>query len=76
MHPIDSIVKKYNVTKYSISKIGNISQTGISSAIERNQTIDNFKVKTIIAIAKAINKTPGETLDELLNFEEHLKNEK
>lgn len=73
MHPIDSIAKKYNVTKYSISKIGNISQTGISSAIERNQSIDNFKVKTIIAISKAINKTPGETLDELLNYEEEIR---
>lgn len=73
LHPIDFISKKYNVSKYYISKVGNVTQSALSKAIERDQATDSLTVKTIIAISKAIQKTPGETLDELLNYEEEFR---
>ena len=64
---IDELLKKYEMTRYRVSKISGINKQTLSEA-NKNENVSSWKVKTVMALAVAIDKTPGETLDELLKI--------
>ncbi|MCO6542144.1 MAG: helix-turn-helix transcriptional regulator [Lactobacillus sp.] len=68
-----NIIQKYldqnDITRYKISKLTGISNTTLQSAVTSKNGINGLTGKVIIAIAKALNKTPGTVLDEIIELE-------
>ncbi len=68
-----NVLKKYidqnNITKYQISKLSGISQMTLSHAAADTKQLSNQTVKVISAVAKALDKTPGQVLDDLIKLE-------
>lgn len=64
---IDELLKRYEMTRYRVSKISGINKQTLAEA-NKNENVSSWKVKTVMALAVAIGKTPGETLDELLKI--------
>lgn len=57
---------KNGVSKYKVSKVSGISQMTLSHATEDGKKLDGQTVKVIKAVAQALDKTPGQVLDDLL----------
>lgn len=69
MNVIQSYLDKHNVTRYKVSKISGISQMTLKHAVDSRNGIDGISGKVLKAIAIALDKTPGQVLDELIAFE-------
>ena len=70
---IDEFLKQFNITRYRVSTVSGISESTLRNA--NRYSTDSISVKVIKAIAKTINKTPGEVLDGLIAIENvRLKN--
>lgn len=72
---IDELLKQYGLTRYQVTKLANISKTTLFNA-NNNKDVSSWKVKTIMALAQAIGKTPGEILDELISQSKDKKDTK
>lgn len=64
---IDELLKRYEMTRYRVSKISGINKQTLSEA-NKNENVSSWKVKTVMSLSVAIDKTPGETLDELIKI--------
>lgn len=69
-----NILQKYldqnKISKYKVSKLSGISQMTLSHATADNKPLSGQTVKVISAVATALNKTPGEVLNELIALEQ------
>ncbi|MBS0937763.1 helix-turn-helix domain-containing protein [Lactiplantibacillus plantarum] len=65
------LVKEYlsenDISMYQVAKKSNISESTINSA--GNKAIDKLSVRVLSAIAVVAGMTPGELLDDMLNYE-------
>ncbi|WP_268914143.1 hypothetical protein [Lentilactobacillus sp. SPB1-3] len=60
---IDEFLKKYDLNRYTVSKISGISESLLSDANKRS--LNSLTVKILNALAMATGKTSGEVLDEI-----------
>lgn len=70
---MNNVLQKYldknNVTRYQIHKATGIAQMTLQSAVAPTKPLSGQTVKVISAVAKTLNKTPGQVLDDLINLE-------
>ena len=66
MNVLKKQLKKENVSAYLVSKKANIPYTTINNALKDSKKLDGQTVKVLKAAALAINRTPGQLLDELI----------
>ncbi|NVY96995.1 helix-turn-helix transcriptional regulator [Lactobacillus sp. DCY120] len=68
-----STLQKYlelnQITRYQISKKTGITQSSLQSTVESPRGLAGVTVKTLTAIATALEKTPGQVLDELIELD-------
>lgn len=69
MNVIQEYLDSQNITRYEVSKKSGIAATTLQSAVDRENATDGLTGKVIKAIAKALDKTPGTVLDEILKIE-------
>lgn len=67
MNYLDLYLQRNNSKRYEVFKKTGISQQLLAS--HKNRKIEKYSNKVIIALAEALDKTPGEVLDELLALE-------
>ncbi|SJZ41856.1 Cro/C1-type HTH DNA-binding domain-containing protein [Pilibacter termitis] len=65
---LDIFLKEHGKTRYEVAKNSGVLETTLSKANRRDP--ETYTVKTISGIAKAVNKTPGEVLDRLIEIKE------
>lgn len=69
---MENILQKYldqnGVTRYQIHKATGIAQTTLQSAVAPTKSLSGQTVKVISAVAKTLDKTPGQVLDELISL--------
>lgn len=70
MNVIQQYLDANNITRYKVSKLSGISQPTLKAAADSKNGIDGLTGKVIKAMAVALNKTPGDVLNELINLEE------
>ncbi|MBO0452262.1 helix-turn-helix domain-containing protein [Candidatus Enterococcus murrayae] len=63
---LDIFLQKQGLTRYDLSKSAGISEQTLSKASKRDP--ETYSSKTIIAIAKGTEHSPGEVLDALLQI--------
>lgn len=72
-----SVIQKYldqnNITRYRISKISGIRASTLQAAVDSKNGINGLTGKVVIAIAQALDKTPGQVLDEIIALENKQK---
>lgn len=68
MNVLQKYLDQNNLTKYQIAKKTGISQMTLSHATEDTKPLSDQTVKVIAAVAEALNKTPGQVLDNLINM--------
>ena len=66
MNVLQKYLDQNKVTKYQISKASGVSQMTLSHATADTKQLSNQTVKVISAVAKALDKTPGQVLDDLI----------
>lgn len=69
MNVLQKYLDQNKVTKYQISKASGVSQMTLSHATATTKQLSNQTVKVISAVAKALDKTPGQVLDDLIKLE-------
>lgn len=69
MNVIQNYLDKHNVTRYKVSKLSGISQMTLKHAVDSKNSVDGISGKVLKAIAIALDKTPGQVLDELIELE-------
>lgn len=69
MNVLQKYLDQNKVTKYQISKASGVSQMTLSHATAATKQLSNQTVKVINAVAKALDKTPGQVLDDLIKLE-------
>lgn len=67
MNYLDLYLQRNNMKRYDVYKKTGISQQLLST--HTNKKIEKYSNKVIIALAEALEKTPGTVLDELLALE-------
>lgn len=67
MNYLDLYLQRNNMKRYDVYKKTGISQQLLST--HTNKEIEKYSNKVIIALAEALEKTPGTVLDELLALE-------
>lgn len=63
---LDIFLRENNMTRYDLSKRVDISEQTLSKASKRDP--ETYTARTIVAIAKGTNRSPGEVLDRLLQI--------
>lgn len=64
MNYLDLYLQRNGIKRYDVYKITGISQQLLSTHTKKR--IEKYSNKVVIALAEALNKTPGTVLDELL----------
>ena len=67
MNFLDLYLQRNNSKRYEVYKKTGVSQQLLST--HTNKKIENYSNKVIVALAEALDKTPGTVLDELLALE-------
>lgn len=70
MNVLQKYLEQNNISKYKIAKTTGISQMTLSHATEYGKKLDGQTVKVISAVAQALDKTPGQVLDDLITLSE------
>lgn len=68
---LDTYLEEQGTTRYQVSKKGDIASMTLSNAAKKALAIE-ISTRVILAIAKALQKKPGEVLDGLILTEVHL----
>ena len=71
MNVLQKYLDQNKISKYKVSKIAGISQMTLSHATEDNKPLSGQTVKVIAAVAKALDKSPGQVLDDLFQLEDN-----
>ena len=71
MNVLQKYLDQNKISKYKVSKISGISQMTLSHATEDNNPLSGQTVKVIAAVAKALDKSPGQVLDDLFQLEDN-----
>ncbi len=66
MDTLKNYLEKYETTQYKVSKNQGIPFANLSYVSKR--PVGTWKVNVLEAVAKEIGKTPGEVLDEIINY--------
>ena len=69
MNVLQKYLDQNRISKYKISKISGISPMTLSHATEDNKPLSWQTLKVISAVAKALDKSPGQVVDDLFNLE-------
>lgn len=67
---LDAYLEQQNTTRYQVSKQSGIAETTLMNAAKKSRAID-INTKIIIAVAKTLQKEPGDVLNELIMTEAH-----
>jgi len=67
MNFYDEYLKQNDTTRYKVSKLASISASTLQRAANTDE-IENISLRIVLATAKALNKTPGQVTDELLDI--------
>lgn len=67
MNTLDKFLEHYNLTRYQLSKASGLVDMKLVRA--NRQPISQIKVEIIQAIAKEVDKSAGQVLDEMLKIE-------
>ncbi|MXI84712.1 hypothetical protein GRZ59_13450 [Lactobacillus paracasei] len=67
---LDAYLDQQNTTRYQVAKQSGIAETTLMNAAKKSRAID-INTKIIIAIAKTLQKEPGDVLNELIMTEAH-----
>lgn len=70
---LDEYLKRNDLNRSQLWKLTGIRDTTWASANQRD--LERFTVKHIIALAEALNKTPANVLDELIQLEQEINND-
>lgn len=65
---LDAYLEQQNTTRYQVSKQSGIAETTLMNAAKKSRAID-INTKIIIAVAKTLQKEPGDVLNELIMTE-------
>lgn len=67
---LDAYLEQQGTTRYQVAKQSGIAETTLMNAAKKSRAID-INTKIIIAIAKTLQKEPGDVLNELIMTEAH-----
>lgn len=67
---LDAYLEQQGITRYQVAKQSGIAETTLMNAAKKSRAID-INTKIIIAIAKTLQKEPGDVLNELIMTEAH-----
>ncbi|UYN56965.1 hypothetical protein OFW50_02350 [Lacticaseibacillus chiayiensis] len=67
---LDAYLEQQSTTRYQVAKQSGIAETTLMNAAKKSRAID-INTKIIIAIAKTLQKEPGDVLNELIMTEAH-----
>lgn len=68
LHPLDALLKEYNMTRYALSKHG-IPESTSSHIVNKNIPVDNITVATLVKLANALGLDLEETYARLKGYE-------
>lgn len=69
MNVLQKYLDQNRISKYKVAKTSGISPMTLSHATEDNKPLSGQTVKVISAVAKALDKSPGQVLDDLFKLE-------
>lgn len=64
---LDQYLDQHDVTRYKVSKVGGVAESTLANTAKTE--VIKYGVHVLRAIAKTVDKTPGQVLDELLDME-------
>lgn len=64
----DQYLEQNNITRYKVSKLSGVYASTLQVAADSNK-LDNMSVRILKATATALDKTPGQVLDEMIELE-------
>lgn len=71
MNTLDEYLKQHGTTRYKIAQVTGISTTTLQRSSKRNA--EDMNPRIMVAIAKVMDKTPGQVFDELIQLENDIK---
>ncbi|GAA0429349.1 hypothetical protein GCM10008934_18710 [Virgibacillus salarius] len=69
MHPIDSLCKEYEMTRYALSKKSGVRESVFSNLVQKNSSIQNMRLGTLLKISDALDLPIGVLIEKLLQYE-------
>lgn len=69
MNALQEYLDQNNITRYQVAKQIGIANTTLANAVKDTKPLSGQTVKVISAVAKALGKTPGQVLDDLIEID-------
>lgn len=69
MNVLQKYLDQNKMTRYQVAKKTGIANTTLANAVKDTKPLAGQTVKVISAVAKALGKTPGQVLDDLIKLE-------
>lgn len=66
MNVLQKYLDQNKITRYQIAKKTGIANTTLANAVKDTKPLSGQTVKVISAVAQALDKTPGQVLDDLI----------
>lgn len=73
MNELQKYLDQQHITKYAVSKLSGISRSTLRDATKDTRKLESQTVKTIEAVAKAVNLSAGDVLNSLIELREKEK---
>lgn len=66
MNVLQKYLDQNKITRYQVAKKTGIANTTLANAVKDTKPLSGQTVKVISAVAQALDKTPGQVLDDLI----------
>lgn len=66
MNVLQKYLDQNKITRYQVAKKTGIANTTLANAVKDTKSLSGQTVKVISAVAQALDKTPGQVLDDLI----------
>lgn len=66
MNVLQKYLDQNKITRYQVAKNTGIANTTLANAVKDTKPLSGQTVKVISAVAQALDKTPGQVLDDLI----------
>lgn len=73
MNVLQKYLDQNKITRYQVAKKTGIANTTLANAVKDTKPLSGQTVKVISAVAQALDKTPGQVLDDLIALDKVIK---
>ena len=73
MNVLQKYLDQNKITRYQVAKKTGIANKTLANAVKDTKPLSGQTVKVISAVAQALDKTPGQVLDDLIALDKVIK---